>query len=129
MSPCRVLLPGDRPIGTRQLTILDQSQSSITCRALLGSAGREVSCDSAVQQFRIYLAKAENLRVERGRNIAFIGSRIATDQERNERFINECVPTINPGISNFRACALEQHSDQFKQNRVMFFPFPKISKS
>ena len=57
MSPCRVLLPGDRPIGTRQLTILDQSQSSITCRALLGSAGREVSCDSAVQQFRIYLAK------------------------------------------------------------------------
>ena len=81
---------------------------------------------SAVEQFRIDLVKAENLRVERERDVALMAAGLQLTKKWKA---DKCVPLINPGISNFRACALEQHSDQFKQNRVIFFLFPKISKS
>ena len=102
------------------------NHSRVFPAGLCWAVREELRQRSAVEQFRIDLVKAENLRVERERDVALMAAGLQLTKKWKA---DKCVPPINTGISNFRACALEQHSDQFKQNRVMFFPFLKISKS
>ena len=80
MSPCRVLLPGDRPIVTGQVTIHDQSQSSISCRAVLGSAGgaEAAQCSGAVPD---RLGQGRKSTGGKGKRCCSHGSGIANDQE------------------------------------------------